>query len=184
MRLARSFYSSPFEWNSKTNNLNRIQSLCEKRVFWIMSVFHFVYIALAVLVQSLLRNETIDTSMVSLAFTTLLLMSSVIKIMFLQKPSEIVLLTNSLISFENRFGKYFFIEQRFKNVIYLYKCFRAIKAGSESEENRSKKRFLSQSIFLYIHHIHFCDTVRRVNFIDGQAGNPSVHGMAIVEIRR
>jgi hypothetical protein len=105
MRQARPFYSSPFEWNSRTNNSNRIESLYEKRVFWIMSVFHFVYIALAVLVQSLLRNETIDTSMVSLAFTTLLLMSIGIKIMFLQKPSEIVLLTNSLISFETRFGK-------------------------------------------------------------------------------
>jgi hypothetical protein len=105
MRLARSFYSSPFEWNSRTNNLKRIQSMYEKLEFWIMSVFHFVYIAVDMLVQSLLRNETIDTSMVSLAFTTLLLMSSVIKIMFLQKPSEIVLLTNSLISFETRFGK-------------------------------------------------------------------------------
>jgi hypothetical protein len=105
MRIARSFYSSPFEWNSRTNNLNRIESLYEKLAFWIMSVFHFLYVALAVLVQSLLRNETIDTSMVSLAFTTLLLMSIGIKIMFIQKPSEIVLLTNSLISFETRFGK-------------------------------------------------------------------------------
>jgi hypothetical protein len=105
MRLARSFYSSPFEWNSKTNNLKRIQSLYKKLAFWIMSVSHFLYVALAVLVQSLLRNETIDTSMVSLAFTTLLLMSIGIKIMFIQKPSEIALLTNSLISFETRFGK-------------------------------------------------------------------------------
>jgi lipid-A-disaccharide synthase-like uncharacterized protein len=104
--LTRFFRSSPFQWNHRGNNLKLIHNRNEKRGFWILSFFHFLYISLAVLVQWLVRVESVETSMLSLAFTALLVASAVLKVMLIQKQKEIILLTNGLIAFENKsFGK-------------------------------------------------------------------------------
>jgi hypothetical protein len=57
-------------------------------------------------VQWLVRVESVETSMLSLAFTALLVASAVLKVMLIQKQKEIILLTNGLIAFENKsFGE-------------------------------------------------------------------------------
>jgi hypothetical protein len=53
--------------------------------------------------------ESVETSMLSLAFTALLVASAVMKVMLMQKPKEILLLVNGLILFENKtFGEELF----------------------------------------------------------------------------
>jgi hypothetical protein len=106
IHLTRFFRSSPFQWNERGNNLKLIHNRNEKRAFWILSFFHFLYISLAVLVQWLVRMESVETSMLSLAFTAVLIASAVMKVMLIQKPKEILLLVNGLILFENKtFGE-------------------------------------------------------------------------------
>jgi lipid-A-disaccharide synthase-like uncharacterized protein len=99
--ITRFFRSSPFQWNTRANNLMLLQDEKEKRAFRILSFFHFLYISLAVIVQWLLMEEPVETSMISLAFTALLVSSAVMKVMLIKKPKEIVLLNNGLILFEN-----------------------------------------------------------------------------------
>jgi hypothetical protein len=106
--LTRFLRSSPFQWNGSGRNLKLIENKTEKLTFWIMSFFNFLYIALAVLVQFLVRGESVETSMLSLAFTALLVASAVAKFMLIQKPNEILMLINGLITFENKsFGEQF-----------------------------------------------------------------------------
>jgi uncharacterized membrane protein HdeD (DUF308 family) len=83
-----------------------IQNRNEKLAYWILSFFHFLYISLAVLVQWLVRMESVETSMLALAFTASLVVSAVMKIMLIQKPKQILLIINALIQFENKsFGE-------------------------------------------------------------------------------
>jgi hypothetical protein len=106
--LTRVFFSSPFQWNPRGNNLKLIENKKEKLAFWVTSFFQFLYISLAVLVQWLVRRESVETSMLSLAFTAVLVVSAVVKVMLIQKPNEILLLINGLIMFENKsFGEEF-----------------------------------------------------------------------------
>jgi hypothetical protein len=106
--LTRFLRSSPFQWNGSGRNLKLIENKTEKLAFRIMSFFNFLYIALAVLVQFLVRRESVETSMLSLAFTALLVASAVAKFMLIQKPNEMLLLINGLITFENKsFGEQF-----------------------------------------------------------------------------
>jgi hypothetical protein len=109
--LTRFLASSPFQWNGSGRDLKLIENKTEKLAFRITSVFNFLYIALAVLVQFSVRGESVETSMLSLAFTALLVASAVAKFMLIQKPNELLMLINGLITFENKsFGEEFVIK--------------------------------------------------------------------------
>jgi hypothetical protein len=100
--ITRFFRSSPFQWNTRTNHLIHLQNVEEKRAFRVLSFFHFLYISLAVLVQWLLIGESVETCLLSLAFTAILVASAVMKFMLIKQPKQIISLINGLISFENK----------------------------------------------------------------------------------
>jgi hypothetical protein len=116
VNLYRYFVASPFIWNNIQDNLVLLPKRNKTRIYYnIVSCINFIYICLAIVSQLLLQRNAsnLETCILSFSFTILLVIFGFLRVIYLEKPKDVMQLYNRMLLLEKNFPGEDFVDMKF-----------------------------------------------------------------------
>jgi uncharacterized Tic20 family protein len=106
VNLYRYFIASQFIWDSTKDNLVLLPQQNKTRIYYnIVSCINFIYICLAIVSQLLLQGNSsnLETCILSFSFTILLMICGFLRVIYVEKPKDVMQLYNCMLLFEKHY---------------------------------------------------------------------------------